>query len=233
MSNPQEANTSPRCTLITPEGCPNRKGPNEENENTPLIIQPYGNVLVNNRPTISWVAVPGATSYTVQVKSYNVNWVKRVNDTTLLYPPEKEGLHYGSASKIIVIANKDDSAMSADTLVAHLLPEPEVTRINQALEAVNSLNLPPDEVFVDLDVIYMSEGVLNETIETLKAQVAAGSQNPTLYRILGDRYVEGWLPQQASRAYSKAVGLAAVQGKSDEEAIAKERLKLLNSAIGR
>jgi hypothetical protein len=65
LCNPQEANTVPRCTLITPEGCPNRKGPNEENENAPFIIQPYGNILVNNRPTISWQTVPGATSYTV------------------------------------------------------------------------------------------------------------------------------------------------------------------------
>jgi predicted Zn-dependent protease len=151
----------------------------------------------------------------------------------LLYPSDKEGLHYGSASKIIIIANKDASAISEYTLVAHLLPERKVTRINQALQVVNSLNLPPDEVFIDLDAIYMSEELLNETIEILKAQVAAENQNPTLYIILGDRYVQAWLPEQALKAYTKAIGLAAVQGKSDEEAIAKERLKLLNSAIGR
>ncbi|BBD63182.1 hypothetical protein NIES2109_60320 (plasmid) [Nostoc sp. HK-01] len=231
LCDPRQVKTAQRCTLLTKEGCPNRKGPGEGTENAPKIIQPYGKMLVDNRPSISWSAVPGANSYIVRLKSYHVNWIKLVNDTTLLYPLEEEELHYGNAIKFIVIAKKDNSYISEDTLLVHLLPERKIEPIKQVVQQLKSLDLPPDEVFVDLDAVYMSEGLLNETIEFLKAQVAAGSQNPTLYRILGDRYAQAWLPQQSVSAYTKAVELAAVQGKTDEEAIAKERLELLNSVL--
>ncbi|MBD2498201.1 hypothetical protein [Nostoc sp. FACHB-280] len=184
--------------------------------------------MINNRPLISWIAVPGATSYIVQVKSHYVNWVKQVNGTSLSYPPEQEKLHYGSAFKIVVIANKGDSPISADTLVVHLLPEREVTQINQTVQQVASLGLPPDEVLLDLDTIYMSQGLLNKAIETLQGQIEKGSQDPALYRILGDRYVDAWLPQEAVNAYKKALELATVQGKKDEQVIAQARLRLLN-----
>lgn len=141
-----------KCTPTSPEHCPNRKGP-DENENAPNIIQPYGKILINNRPLISWAAVPGATSYTVQGKSSGISWETEVKDTTLPYPIERKELQYGNAFKIIVIANKGNSPISADALVVHLLPEIKIKQINQVVQQIISLGLPSDEVFVDLDAI--------------------------------------------------------------------------------
>ncbi len=79
------------------------------------------------------------------------------------------------------------------------------------------LNLLPDEAaFLDLDTVYMSKRLLNETINTLKKRVVAGSSNPTLYRILGDRYLEAWLPDEAHREYTMAAQLAQSSGSLED-----------------
>ncbi|BAB78317.1 hypothetical protein H6G49_29075 [Nostoc sp. PCC 7120 = FACHB-418] len=219
-----------KCTLLSPQDCPNRKGPNRR-ENAPNIIQPYGKVIINRRPLISWTAVPGATSYTVQLSGGEVKWEKEVVGTTLSYPQDQQELSYGSANKIIVIANKGNDPIIDDTLVVHVLPEGWVRQINQAIEQVKSLGLSADETaYIDLDAIYMSERLLNDTIENLQARVAAGSFNPTLYRILGDRYVEVWMPQLAKTAYIKALQLARFQKNSGEVELVQERLSALSQS---
>ncbi|ABA24722.1 conserved hypothetical protein (plasmid) [Trichormus variabilis ATCC 29413] len=218
---------SRKCTLLTTDVCPNRKGPNRR-ENAPNIIQPYGKMLINRRPLISWTAVPGATSYIVEVSGGGVKWQKQVVGTTLSYPQDQQELSYGSANKIIVIANKGDTPIIDATLVVHLLSEQSSQQINQAAETIQSLGLSADETaYIDLDAIYMSQRLLNETIKTLETRVVAGSFNPSLYRILGDRYVEAWMPQEAKTAYIKALQLARFQKNPGEVKLVQERLSAL------
>jgi predicted negative regulator of RcsB-dependent stress response len=73
----------------------------------------------------------------------------------------------------------------------------------------------------------MSEILLNETIDTLERRVVAGSFNPSLYRILGDRYIEAWMPQKAKTAYIKALQLARFQKNSSEVELVQQRLSAL------
>ncbi|MBW4676572.1 MAG: hypothetical protein KME52_21925 [Desmonostoc geniculatum HA4340-LM1] len=97
------------------------------------------------------------------------------------------------------------------------------------MKQVNELALPPDEAAIwDKDAVYMSRSLLNETIETLKAREAAGSQNPTLYRVLADRYLEAWLPREALREYTLAAQLAKSTNNLDELARVKEGLKIIS-----
>ena len=58
--------------------------------------------------------------------------------------------------------------------------------------------------------------------------MAAGSRNPTLYRTLGDRYLEAWLPEEARREYTTAAQLAQSSGSLDELEKVQEQLKLLD-----
>ncbi|WP_225226312.1 hypothetical protein [Komarekiella delphini-convector] len=109
-----------------------------------------------------------------------------------------------------------------------MLPQSDAKQILDAVKQIKSLKLPPDEAaFLDLDAIFMSRRLLNETIETLKIRKAAGSQNPVLYRTLGDRYVEARLPEEAYREYTIAVQLAQSNGNLDELEKVQERLKLI------
>jgi hypothetical protein len=217
-----------RCTPANQNKCPKTKGPGDEND-TPTIISPYGSSILNPRPVISWYPVAGADNYTVIVEGNGVNWETEVKTTTLPYPKDRRELQYGNAYKITVIANLGNSPLNADPSVVNLLPKRDVEQILEKVKQINSLNLPLDEAaFLDLDAVYMSRRILNETINTLKERVAAGSRNPTLYRTLGDRYLEAWLPEEARREYTTAAQLAQSSGSLDELEKVQEQLKLLD-----
>jgi hypothetical protein len=222
--------TSMVCTGRNPDRCNNVKGPGEE-QNVPTIISPYGSSMLSTRPSISWYGVADVTSYTVTVSGYEFYWEKTVDKaiTSLSYPKEEQQLQFGNTYKFTVLANKGDTPISSsEPLVVSILPQEEQDAIAQRVKQINQLNLPPDEAAIwDKDAVYMSRHLLNETIETLKAIVAAGSQNPTVYRLLADRYLEAWLPDEAFREYTKAAQLAKTTGNSDELARVQEGLKLV------
>lgn len=217
------------CTGLNPSNCYNPKGAGEEKE-APILISPYGSSMLSTRPQISWSAVSNATNYTVIVKGYEFYWEATVDQktTTLAYPKEQIELQLGNTYKITVIANLRGSLISSEPLLISVLPEKDQKEIAYKVKQINELNLPPDEAaFLDLDAVFMSKSLLNESIETLKARVAAGSQNPTLYRVLADRYLEAWLPNEALRNYQVANELAKRTRNSDELAKVQQGLKLV------
>ncbi|MFN6568185.1 hypothetical protein [Dendronalium sp. ChiSLP03b] len=218
------------CTGRNPNRCNNVKGPGEE-QNVPTIISPYGSSMLSTRPSISWYPVAGATSYTVIVSGYEFYWETTVDKTvtTLPYPKEEKELQFGNTYKFTVLANKGDTPISSsETLVVSVLTQEEQNAFAQRVKQINQLNLSPDEAAIwDKDAVYMSRHLLNETIETLKARVRAGSQNPTVYRLLADRYLEAWLPDEAFREYTKAAQLAKSTDNLNELARVQEGLKLV------
>lgn len=224
------ANIENRCTFQTLKNCPRTRGDGEP-ENQPIILSPYGNVLLSRTPVFSWHPVPGVTSYKVYLTGYNLDWQFQTNDTKLLYPPDQAELQYGIAYKFTVLALKGEEVINSESSVIYVLPEKQVKDILEKVQKVNALGLPPDEAaYLDLDAVYMSKGLLNETIENMNARIAEGSQNPTLYRVLGDRYLQAWLPQEAKRAYTKAIELSQSSGNISEMVIAQDRVaKLIES----
>lgn len=217
------------CTGRNPSRCNNPKSPEEQN--APTLISPYGSSMLSTRPQISWNAVRSATSYTIIVSGYEFYWEKTVdnNITTLPYPEEQKELPFGNTYKFTVIANMGDNSInSSETLVVSVLSEEEQNAIAQNVKQINELSLPLDEAAIwDLDAVYMSKNLLHETIETLKALVSRGSQNAALYRLLADRYLEAWLPNEAFREYKKAEQLALRTGNSNELAHVQEGLKII------
>lgn len=198
-----------QCTPQNRANCPKRKGPSGEDTNAPTLLNPYSSAVLNTRPFLSWYAVPKATSYTVQVRGKGVNWEKQVGNTTVLpYPKEQPAMQYGNVYKFSIIANQGDSPVTYSSSVLLVSPESKAQQVMATVRQIKSLNLPPDEAAFDLDIVYMSQGLLTETINTLKARIAAGSQSPTLYRVLGDRYLEAGLPDSAKQEYTMAAALA-------------------------
>ena len=218
------------CTGLNPSDCNSNKGPGEE-QNVPTLISPYGSSMLSTKPLISWYAVPQATSYTVVVSGYEFYWEKTVDKTitALPYPKEEKELQFFNTYKFTVLANVGDTPISSsETLVVSVLRQEEQDAFTETLKQIKELNLPPDEAAIwDLDAVFMARNLLNETIESLKARVRAGSQNPTVYRLLADRYLEAWLPKEALREYKKAAQLAKSINKSDELAQIQKGLNIL------
>jgi hypothetical protein len=220
-----------RCTNLKPQNCPPTfKGPDDDNSVArPRLISPYisGGRILTTRPSISWRAVTGATSYTVEIEGNNVNWQIQVNNTVLPYPKEQSQLKFGSTYRITVLAYEGNSLISYAPLVINVLPEKEQLEIGAMVKKINELKIPPDEAAVkDLDTIYMSKNLVNESIETLKARVVTGSKNPEIYRVLADRYLEAGLPDKAFSEYTTAIMLAKSSKNLKELSKVQEGLKL-------
>ncbi len=214
-----------QCTYGNRLNCPKIKGPGEQ-RNTPALIAPYSSTLLNQKPNFSWYSVAGATSYVVQVTGIGVNWEKEVKNTHLSYPQGQPAMQFGNAYKITILAKQNSSAIKASVAAVNLLPQQDAKQVMGIVKQINNLGIPKDEAaFLDLDRVYMAKNLLNETIETLKSQVKAGSQNPALYRVLGDRYLEAGLPEEAKREYIRATTLAKRVDNSAELAKAQAGLQ--------
>ncbi|MBD2683313.1 MULTISPECIES: lipopolysaccharide assembly protein LapB [Nostoc] len=220
-----------QCTNLKPQNCPTdfKGSADDDTVPKPRLISPYisdGSILTT-QPLISWRVVPGATSYTVKMEGNDVNWQIEVNNTVLPYPSGQPRLKFGSTYTIIVFAYQGKSIISYAPLVISILPEKEQLEIASLIKQINELKIPPDEAAArDLDTIYMSKNLVNESIETLKVRVAAGSQNPKVYRVLGDRYLEAGLSDEAFNKYATAKKLAKSSKNLKELSKVQEGLKL-------
>lgn len=212
-----------QCTPQSRANCRIRKGPSED-RNAPTLLNPYSSAVLNTRPYFSWYAVTGATTYTVQVRGKGINWEKQVGSTTLSYPKEQPAMQYGNVYKVSIIANNGDLPVTSGSSVLLVSPENEAQQVIATIKQIKSLNLPPDEAAFDLDTVYMSQGLLTETINTLQARIDAGSRSPTLHRVIGDRYLQAGLPDSAKQDYTMAAALAQQSDNLAELAKAKAGL---------
>lgn len=224
---PQQEATIRLCSAKNRKNCQKPKGPGDDNK-TPEIIRPYSSELVDGRPFLSWYTESEADSYSVEVEGVGVHWQQTVKGTTLAYPADQPTMHFGNAYKISVVAKKNNSPFSASQTVINLLPESEVKQIVAAVKLIKNLGIPKDKaVYRDLDTLYMSKQLLDETIENLELRVREASQDPEVYRVLGDRYLEAGLPERAKSEYKVASKLAKESDNSNELARALTGLQLI------
>ncbi len=204
--------------------CYKPKGPSEES-GVALLTKPYGKRLMDGRPVLSWVAVPGAKNFTVTVSGQGVNWQKTVKKTELAYLVEQPAMQPGFTYKITVLALRDNSSAIAHESVVNMITQAQIQQLQTMTKQIEDLELPEDEAaFLDLDAIFMSENLLNATIENLETRVHAGSQNPGIYRVLGDRYLEAGVPTKAKASYQQASLLAQAAANPLEHLRAKAGL---------
>ncbi|PMB25836.1 hypothetical protein [Fischerella thermalis] len=211
------------CTPQNTISCPKPKNPGSNNE--PIIISPYSSSVLNPRPFISWNGVKGVTSYVVMLRGEGVSWSKTVNGTSLAYPPEEKALSVGTTYKLTVMAQSGDSPVSASSSAVNMLPSSTAQQITSLIKQIQSLKLSPDEQARDKDSVYMSQNLLTDAIEVLKARVDEGTTNPTIYRLLGDRYLEAGLPAYAQKAYAQASTLASRADNATELAASRAGLE--------
>lgn len=224
-----QSNAEQRCTLVSPDKCSIVKGPGEDKD-APTVISPSIGRILNTRLTISWSAVANAKRYIVQVDGTGVNWSSVVQGSTLLpYPSSRPAMQLGNAYTVSVIADRGDSQMTANSAIANMLPNQEVQELTALIKQLQSFNLPPDELLVDLDSAYMSYDLLTEAIDQLNIRIKAGTLNPTIYRLLGDHYLEVGLLDFAEQIYAKAVTRAKRANNTDELAKAEAGLRLIEN----
>ena len=211
------------CSIENRSNCLQPKG-SIAASGVPSIISPYGSEIATIRPLLAWHSVAGATGYTVTVEGRGVAWEKSVDAATLrlAYPTNKPSFMFGNAYKITAIANKGNVPFKADFTVVNVLPENTIKRVFNLVKKIENLNLPLDEAtLLDLDAIYMSENLLDESIKALE-KVSKTNSNPSVKRTLGDRYLEAGLTREAIYSYEAALELA--NKKKNQEELSKAKI---------
>ncbi|RCJ18626.1 hypothetical protein A6770_32780 [Nostoc minutum NIES-26] len=216
---------SQHCTSGIRGDCLKVKGPDDEN--VPTLIVPYSPLILNSRPSLSWTAIPGAISYIVQIEGTGVNWSKEVNSISLPYSKEQPAMQPGNIYQVNVLAKMAEQKFIASQSILMVASLQKAEQTKAIIERIQNLNLPPDELAVDIESVYKGQNLLTEAIEVLKERVKAKTQNPTIYRLLGDRYLNVGSPEQAMREYKMAIQYAKLRGNLNELAQAQAGLKLL------
>jgi hypothetical protein len=228
MCAPQVQN-SRTCPALRRSNCWRTKGP-EDVAQAPQLLEPRASILLRDRPLLSWQEVEGATGYTVEVKGEGVNFFIRTASTQLVYPQTEPPMQRGNAYRIVVAAYRGENLLGVSQGVANVLPAEPANRVAAVVAQIRKLKLPEDEMaYLDLDAVYMSEGLLDDAIAVLEARVKAGSQNPGVYRVLGDRYGQAGDLIRAKDNYQVASRLATQSGNQTELALAQSGLKNLET----
>ncbi len=181
------------------------------NPRIPYIISPRRTLLLTDKPTLRWNAVPGALSYTVSVISdEDVIWEEEVSETEVVYPgepPLEPGVDY------LLIVDADMGASSQEEKLPDLgfglLDETEAAVVRDSVEQLVSLELAEEALALATVNLYIGYDLKAEAIETLEALVKQGSQTATVHRTLGKLYQEVGLIRLALTRYLRAAELAA------------------------
>ncbi|WP_335138163.1 hypothetical protein [Nostoc sp.] len=212
------------CSLQNEHNCINIKGPNEDTD-APLRITPYGVAIINPRPMLSWVTTPGASSYIVQVEGIGVSWSLSVPNTRLPYPKDQPALQAGNVYDVNIIAKRGEKFIACQSLLVSV-SEDRVQQVATTIKRLQTFQESPDELAIDMDAVYNAQALIDESIAVLSARTKVSSQNPAIYRLLGERYLQGNSVFAASSAYKSAIALAQKVNNPDELALAEAGAKI-------
>jgi hypothetical protein len=190
----------------------------------PVVISPRKTKLLGPRPTLRWIAAPGAASYRVSLQG--TDWSTTVDGVTEIpYPSGAPALTPGTAYRLVVAAAERSSADETGTGLGFTLLEADEAQAVRAAEAkIRALGLPDAGTRLLVANLYANHSLYAEAIELLAPLTNAGE--PAVPRLVGDLYLSVGLNRQAEESYLQALRLS--EGASDVEGQAAAHAMLGN-----
>lgn len=168
-------------------------------------LRPYGLVHRQQRPKLSWQPVPLATHYRVLVRG---SWERVTSKPELAFPANEPSLQPGQSYEILLSAFAGERLLATQSLNYHVLPQQELNQVAGILKQLENVDTPEDLALHDFQALFIGFGLWDDALAVLNQQVKQGSLNPSLYRTMGDRYLELGLISQAQKSYAKAIQLS-------------------------
>ena len=193
----------------------------------PHIISPKKTWLLNDKPKLRWMAVPGATSYVVRVSSLEVDWITEVKTTSVVYPG-KPPLKPGEGYLLMIEADNGETAKT----IFGLLDQKKAALVRTAASRIARQNLDLEAETLALAELYIGQQLIAEATELLEALANKGSKTPAIHQMLGDLYAQLQLFRQAESNYLQAVDLATTAKDIEAQAVAAARLGEVYAASG-
>lgn len=192
----------------------------------PFIISPRNTAILNDKPTIRWNPVQGASSYTVIISDNQgeIWWEKKqVRTTEIAY--DGKPFQPGASHSVVVQTDKGDSSKeSLPNLGFRRLSPDDVRQVEAVADLIAKQGLTDEAKALSLAYLYTGYELRSDAIKVLEAEVTKGSKNLAIYRLLGDLYSRIQLNLLAGDSYEKAIELA--NAANDIQALATVQAKL-------
>lgn len=212
-----------RCTTQNPVHCPNIRNPNISVRAT--LFVPYSTTVMGGRPNFSWESDPQADQYSIEVFLGKISlWKQTASTNSLAYPEGVAPLQPSNAYLVTVTAYRGNATISSYNSVLNRISDQKAGLMQAAIGDIDALPIPETEKTLDKDRIYVSQGLVSESIGILKSQLEQDKLNPTLHRVLGDRFMNAGLPKEAQPLFQEAEFLASKEQDMFELAKAKAGL---------
>lgn len=236
-----EAAEQAECTPGTYK-CPHRGDVIAWLEGIPYIISPRRTAILNDKPTLHWNAVPGATSYTVSVEGVSAegelleNRTKEVRGTRIDYL-DKQPLKPGVSYLVMVEANTGASSLDEPVrpggLRFSLLDADKAQSVQAEAQQISQQEWTDEAKALALAHLYTKNGLIADAITTLEKLVGSGVQTAPIYNTLGELYLNYLaLVPQARDYFLKSAELAAPED-TEERTAAQDGLGQVQAALGK
>jgi hypothetical protein len=187
----------------------------------PYVVSPRMTRLLSDQPTLRWNAVTGVITYTVGIRGDDgTDWQTQTTSTQIAYPADAPALRPGVSYLLLVQDDSGRSSREEDLpgLGFRVLAPEEAEPIQSDVERLRALSLPSEAASFALAHLYAGHGLIAEAVDLLEALAESGSQEPAVYRTLGNLYHRIRLERLAEASYLQAVELAEqardVEGKA-------------------
>ncbi|MEQ8994893.1 MAG: COP23 domain-containing protein [Coleofasciculus sp. B1-GNL1-01] len=196
----------------------------------PYIISPRNTAILNEQPILRWNAVEGATSYQVQVRGSQVNWITEVNQPQVVYSGEQP---FQPGSRYWVIVTADNGTSSLEELPAGftVLGEEEAQEIRAKIDQLQQQPLNDESKAIALAHLYRSYDLNAAAIEVLEGLVSEGNQTTAVYQLLGSIYDQIGLIRLAEEQYEMALEQAKAEDNIEAQGMLQSSLAEVKEAL--
>lgn len=197
----------------------------------PYLISPRDSGILARQPMLRWNPVAKATSYQVRVLGPGINWQTQVKQPQVVYGGEslKPGFRYW----VTVTANNGASNQQEEGRFRgfSVLSDADRQRINTEVTQLQQQPLDNEVKALTLAHLYRGNKLNADAINLLESWVKKGSQNATVFHLLGSIYQDVGLNQLAQERYLTGLKLATAQKNLETQAITQASLGEVNVAL--
>lgn len=186
---------------------------------TLLVLSPRSGWVIDNRPSLVWEEIAGATSYTVTLESDDGQKRPPVlaDSSPLPYPATWSPLEGLGASYQVVVTANNGVESDPETPGFSLIEEPDP--LQAKIARLRQRPLPDPALTILLAELYLTENLRSEAVALLTALPDA-DQLAAVQNLRGETYLNMGLIDQSAASYTQLLTLAQAQGLVEAEAAA-------------
>lgn len=185
----------------------------------PLLISPYGQTIVETKPSLKWHPIQNATRYVIHIwDSHSERFFSTITPQ-MSWPGEESALVKGSTYQVAIRAYDKIKLLRTNYAILALLTSEDSKKVISSLLSIEKIVNPEERILLTFST-YNNFDLVNDKIMYLES-VKLRYNLPIIHRLLGYTYELAGFTGKAIYEYRQAI-LLADKFKDIPEKIASE-----------